>query len=62
MESRRDRAASGRRGQNMSNRTTFGLAFLIAALFALAFLIVDQPHVFLGRKFLDLLQWIAFWR
>lgn len=47
----------------MTNRLALTLAFLIVGFFALdAYVLNLGAGVFLGRKFLDLLQYMAFWR
>ncbi|WP_170307687.1 hypothetical protein [Aliiruegeria sabulilitoris] len=46
----------------MSNRSWFILALVIAALIGLNFLFGWQMHIFLGRKFDALIEWMAFWR
>ncbi len=46
----------------MSNRGWFILALILAALVAINFAMGWQLHVFLGRKFVDLIDWTAFWR
>lgn len=46
----------------MTNRVAVGLFLVLCAAFGLAWLFVDQPHLFLGRKFIELVHWIAFWR
>lgn len=47
----------------MTNRIAFGLALLIAAFFGYDAYAMDwQMTVFLGRKGLELIEWLAFWR
>lgn len=46
----------------MTNRVAIGLFLLILLLFGLAYVFFEDPHIFLGRKLIDLIQWIAFWR
>ncbi len=46
----------------MTNRIALGLGLFLVALFALNFAFGLEWHVFLGRKFLELIRVIAFWR
>ena len=47
----------------MTNSIAVWLALLIAAFFAVDYVQFDWAMtVFLLRKFLDLLAWVAFWR
>lgn len=46
----------------MTNRAAIGLAIMLAGLYGLSLVFVDEPLVFLGRKFLDLVGSLAFWR
>lgn len=46
----------------MSNRGWFILALLLAILVAANFLFGWQMHIFLGRKLVELIEWMAFWR
>ncbi|MDV7143933.1 hypothetical protein R3X27_14695 [Tropicimonas sp. TH_r6] len=46
----------------MSNRSWSILAIIIAALIALDLVMGWEAHMFLARKFVDLIHWIAFWR
>ena len=47
----------------MTNRIAIGLAIVIAGLFAVdAWAFGGTLPVFLGRKGLELIEWIAFWR
>ncbi len=47
----------------MTNRIAIALALVILALFAIdAYAFGGALPVFLGRKGLDFLEWIAFWR
>ncbi|WP_217810089.1 hypothetical protein [Salibaculum griseiflavum] len=47
----------------MTNRLAIWLVLLIAAFFALDHFVLnwDAP-LYLGRKFMELIQYIAFWR
>ncbi|CUH81701.1 hypothetical protein TRM7557_03565 [Tritonibacter multivorans] len=47
----------------MTNRIAIGIGlFLCLALTLDVLLFGDQHIVFLGKKFIDLLHWVAFWR
>ena len=47
----------------MTNRIAIALAVVIAAVFAVDAVAFDGAlPVFLGRKGLEFLEWIAFWR
>ena len=47
----------------MTNRIALFLAFfLIAAIVADVYLYGTEHLVFLGKKFFELIEWIAFWR
>ncbi len=47
----------------MTNSIAIGLgAFILGGLALDAFLFGSEHLVFLGQKFFDLLQWVAFWR
>ena len=47
----------------MTNRIALGIGlFLIVALTLDVLLFGDQHIVFLGKEFIDLLHWVAFWR
>ncbi len=46
----------------MTNRLALGLVLALFALFGLSTLFLDQPIVAVGRRFVDLIQWLAFWR
>jgi len=47
----------------MTNRIAIGLAVVIAGFLALdAWAFGGSLTVFLGRKGLELIEWIAFWR
>lgn len=46
----------------MTNPIAFWIIVTIAAALILNFAMGWDAHIFLGRKFLDLIQWIAFWR
>jgi len=47
----------------MTNRIAIGLAIVIAGVFAVdAWAFGGTLPVFLGRKGLEFLEWIAFWR
>ncbi len=47
----------------MTNTIAFWLVVIILVGFGLDYLLFDSAGgIFLGRKGLDLLQWVAFWR
>ncbi|MEM6371927.1 MAG: hypothetical protein AAF727_03995 [Pseudomonadota bacterium] len=47
----------------MTNRGAIVLAVLIMGAIALDVMIYGADHlVFLGKKFADMLEWLAFWR
>lgn len=47
----------------MTNRLAILLACLVIGLFAADLLYFDWDlHVFLGRKFIEFIEYIAFWR
>ena len=46
----------------MTNAVAYWIAGLVLAILVANFALDWQLHVFLGRRFLDLVQWIAFWR
>lgn len=46
----------------MTNRIAIGLGLFIVALVALDATLGLGGGLFLARKFVDLLEWMAFWR
>lgn len=47
----------------MTNTIAFWLAVLILGFFAIDFFFLeDNMFLFLGRKLVDLLEYVAFWR
>ena len=46
----------------MTNRIAFAIGLFICATFALSFALGLDWHIYLGRKFMDLIRLIAFWR
>ena len=46
----------------MTNRIAVGLGLVLLGLIALNFALGLEWHIYLGRKFLDLVRLIAFWR
>ena len=47
----------------MTNKIALGLGLVILAALALDIILYGADTlVFLGKKFADLLQWVAFWR
>ncbi|WP_170111670.1 hypothetical protein [Aliiruegeria haliotis] len=45
----------------MSHRSWMILAALVAALIALDLAMGWELHIFLGKRFADLIDWLAFW-
>ena len=46
----------------MTNRIAVGLGLFVVGLLALNFALGLEWHIFIGRKFLDLVRAVAFWR
>lgn len=47
----------------MTNTLAIGLGAIILGLLALDYALYDWTYVtFLGRKLIDLIEWMAFWR
>jgi hypothetical protein len=46
----------------MTDRVAIGLVLALLAAYGIALLVVDAPLIFIGRKVIDLIQWLAFWR
>ncbi|MCB5198279.1 hypothetical protein LGQ03_03405 [Loktanella sp. TSTF-M6] len=47
----------------MTNAVAIGILIAIAAFFALDHYVLHwEAPLFLARKFVELLQWLAFWR
>lgn len=47
----------------MTNRIALVLGLLITAMIVLDLAVFGSQHmVFLGKKFVELIEWIAFWR
>lgn len=47
----------------MTNRIALVLALMIIAALAIDIFVYGSAHmIFLGKKFLEFLEWIAFWR
>ena len=46
----------------MTNVVAYWIAGIILAVLVANFALGLDLHVFLGRRFLDLVQWVAFWR
>ena len=47
----------------MTDRTAFWLGLLIVAAITIDMVLYGTEHmIFLGKKFYDFLEWIAFWR
>ena len=46
----------------MTNRIALGLGAVILGFLALNYALGLEGHIFLGRKFLELIRLVAFWR
>ncbi len=46
----------------MTNKIAIALGLLIVSLLVLNAVMGWEAHVFLGRKFIDLIEYLAFWR
>ena len=46
----------------MTNRVALGIGLFLLVLFALNFVLGLNWHIFLGRKFLELIRLVAVWR
>ncbi|UWQ05528.1 hypothetical protein [Aliiroseovarius crassostreae] len=47
----------------MTNQIAFSIAFVILVALGLDYALSDLANsLFLGRKFLELTEWMAFWR
>ena len=46
----------------MTNRIALGLGLFFCALFALSFVFGLELHIFVGRRLLDMINFLAFWR
>jgi len=47
----------------MTNTLAIGLGALILGFLAIDFAVFEMANsLFLGRKFVDLIEWLAFWR
>lgn len=46
----------------MTNRIAFGLGAFIVLFLALSIGLGLDWHIFLARRFLDLIEWMAVWR
>lgn len=46
----------------MTNRIALGLGLILALAFAVNYALGLEWHIYLARKFLDLVRLIAFWR
>ncbi|MDU8912688.1 hypothetical protein [Aestuariicoccus sp. MJ-SS9] len=47
----------------MTNSIAIALGLLIVGLLGLDYLVFGSDHlIFLGKKFFELLDWVAFWR
>ncbi|NNE86833.1 MAG: hypothetical protein HKN27_02055 [Silicimonas sp.] len=46
----------------MTNRIALGLGLFLVVVLALNFALGLEWHIFLARKFLDLVRLVAFWR
>ncbi len=46
----------------MTNRIALGLGIFLAVALALSYALGLEWHIYIARKFLDLVRLIAFWR
>jgi len=46
----------------MTNKIAIALGLAILAFISLSFYLGWDLHIFLGRKFADLIEYLAFWR
>jgi len=46
----------------MTNQIAFGLGLVILAFLGLSSWLGLDWHIFLARRFLDLVEWMTFWR
>jgi hypothetical protein len=46
----------------MTNRIALGLGLFLAVALAVNYALGLEGHIFIGRKFIDLVRLIAFWR
>ncbi len=46
----------------MTNQVAIGLVLLIVAALGANFWLGLDAHIFLGKKFVDFIEWLAFWR
>jgi hypothetical protein len=46
----------------VTNRIAFGLAVIIILLVGIDYALGLGASVYLARKFVDVLEWLAFWR
>lgn len=46
----------------MTNRMALIIGLIIVALLIINFAFGLNIHIFLGRKFIELTHWLAFWR
>ena len=47
----------------MTNSIALGLAIFLLVVGGIDYMLYGTEHfVFLGKKFMDLLEWVAFWR
>lgn len=56
------RGALGLGHARMSNRLAIVLIILIAMVSLSATLLLDDPHILVGKKLIDLVDLLAFWR
>ena len=58
-----NRGRTSRRGDELTDRIALWLAAVLILLIGADFLITGGATLlFLARKFLDLMDWVAFWR
>lgn len=46
----------------MTNRVALGLGLFILGFLGLSILLGLDWHIFIARRFLDLVDWMTFWR
>ncbi len=46
----------------MTNKIALGLGLIIVVFLVLNFIFGWDAHIFLGRKMIELTDWLAFWR